>query len=361
MLSEFVSANRIEIIERCRARVAERMAPKATAFELEEGIPLFLDLLEATLRSKLEVAPAPVADTTAATHGESLLRQGFTIGQVVHDYGDVCQTITTMAVERTAPISPDEFRTLNLCLDDAIADAVSEFGRLEKIDIIEADSKRATEDLGFLAHELRNLLGTATLACEALRNGSVGTSGSTGAVLERRLKGMRDLVDRSLSVVRLDAGVLSRERIVIGELLQEVEVPAFMDTRARGLQLRLDVNDRSAAVVGDRQILASIVANLIQNACKFTHAHGEIILRTAATADHVRIEVEDECGGLAPGVLEAMFVPFQQEHGDRTGVGLGLAICRRGAATLGGTIQARDLPGKGCVFTLELPRAPTAS
>ncbi len=202
MLSEFVSKNRLEIIERCRARVAQRMAPKATEFELELGIPLFLDQLAVTLRSKLEMSPPPSTNATAATHGESLLRQGFTIGQVVHDYGDVCQTITTMAVEHSAPISADEFRTLNLCLDDAIADAVSEFGRLEKIDIEAADSKRATQDLGFLAHELRNLLGTATLACEALRNGSVGTSGSTGAVLERSLRGSNRSGDRKFGSSR---------------------------------------------------------------------------------------------------------------------------------------------------------------
>ncbi|MEO8703036.1 MAG: HAMP domain-containing sensor histidine kinase [Kofleriaceae bacterium] len=357
MLSDFVSDNRLEIIERCRARVALRVAPRPTEHELEEGIPLFLDQLAATLRSKLDPATA-TKTTTAATHGESLLRRGFTIGQVVHDYGDVCQTITTMAVERTAPISAEEFRTLNMCLDDAIADAVSEFGRLEKIDIVAEDAKRATQDLGFLAHELRNFLGTATLACEALRNGSVGASGSTSAILERSLKGMRDLVDRSLSLVRLDAGVLSRERILIRELMQEIEISAVMEVKARGHQLTLQNDASSAEVVGDRHILASVVSNLIQNACKFTHSHSHVVLRARATTDQVRIEVEDECGGLAPGVANTIFKPFTQAGADRSGVGLGLAICVRGIDTLGGTIRVQDRPGKGCVFIVELPRAP---
>jgi hypothetical protein len=55
------------------------------------------------------------------------LLQGFTVGQVVHGYGDVCQAVTDLAVEMGAPISTDDFRTLNRCLDDAIAGAVTEY------------------------------------------------------------------------------------------------------------------------------------------------------------------------------------------------------------------------------------------
>ena len=64
---------------------------------------------------------------SAKKHGHDLLKQGFTIDQVVHDYGDVCQSITDLAVELGAPISTDDFRTLNRCLDNAIAGAVTEF------------------------------------------------------------------------------------------------------------------------------------------------------------------------------------------------------------------------------------------
>lgn len=63
---------------------------------------------------------------SAAAHGKELLGRGFSVGQVVHDSGDLCQAITDLAVERDAPFSVDEFRTLNRCLDNAIADAVTE-------------------------------------------------------------------------------------------------------------------------------------------------------------------------------------------------------------------------------------------
>jgi signal transduction histidine kinase len=355
MLSEFVTANRLEIIARCRARVAARMAPRATELELEHGIPLFLDDLAATLKSKLLSGLG--AGDNATKHGRALLSQGFTVAQVVHDYGDVCQTITEMSIEREAPITTEEFRALNLCLDDAIAGAVTEYGRQREVNIVAEDNQRATEDLGFLGHELRNLLGTATLAFEALRSGSVGISGSTGAMLGRSLMSLRELVDRSLAVVRLKAGIMSREPIVVAELVEEIEVSAMMEAKARGHQLTIEMKDPKAVVEADRQILASIISNLVQNAYKYTHPHGHVVLRTSATADRVSIEIQDQCGGLPPGTAEAMFKPFEQRSKDRSGLGLGLAICLRGVNAIGGTIRVRDLPREGCVFTVELPRA----
>ena len=98
----------------------------------------------------------------------------------MHDYGDVCQSITDLAMELNAPISTDDFRTLNRCLDDAIAGAVTEFGRGRTSPASTDEAARGSERLGFLAHELRNLTNTALLAFEALKTGSVGVAGNTG-------------------------------------------------------------------------------------------------------------------------------------------------------------------------------------
>lgn len=359
VLSDFITANRAEIVERCRARVASRMAPRATQLELEHGVPLFLDQLVGTLRSKLD--PKTSVEATATKHGNELMRMGFSAAQVVHDYGDACQTITEMAIERGATITTEEFQALNLCLDDAIAGAVTEFGRQRELKIETDDTARATEDLGILAHELRNLLGTATLAYEALLGGNVGVAGSTGAVLGRSLSRMRDLVGRSLVAVRLKVGIEAHERIAVGELIEEVEVAAAMEAKQYGHQLSVEKHHGGAVVRADRQILASIVSNLIQNAYKYTRPHGHVTLRTSTTLGRVHIEVEDQCGGLPPGKAEELFRPYAQHSPDRTGLGLGLAICARGVEAMGGAIRVRDLPGKGCVFTVDLPRAPNAN
>ncbi len=358
MLSQFVMENRAEIIERCRALVAARSAPRPTDLELRKGIPLFLDQLTATLRSTLEAKEETDAVSAAAmAHGSDLLRMGFTIGQVVHDYGDVCQTITELAIERATTITTVEFKALNLCLDQAIAGAVTEYERGREANVDAGGPGAATVDHGFFAHELRNLLGTASLAFDALRRGAVGISGSTGAILERSLVGMRHLIDRSVADVRLQAGLTRPERIVVGDLVDEVEVSARMDASTRNHHFSIELNDNGAVVEADRQILASIVANLVQNAFKYTPPHSCVVLRTSSTADWVQIEVEDECGGLPPGLPATLFKPFEQRGADRTGLGLGLAICQRGVAASGGTIEVRDLPGKGCVFTVRLPCA----
>src|SRR4029450_13383745 len=179
MLHEFIAFNRDEIITRCRAKVATRSVPPPTEAEIDHGVPLFLDQLVAALRSgggKLN----PEISKTPVLHGHDLLLQGFTVSQVVHDYGDVCQSITDLALEMNAPISTDDFRTLNRCLDDAIAGAVTEFGRGRNQSTLDGEAARGSERLGFLAHELRNLMNTAIIAFEVLKTGNVGVAGSTG-------------------------------------------------------------------------------------------------------------------------------------------------------------------------------------
>ena len=199
MLSEFLTTHRQAIITNSRAKVASRSAPRATALELETGVPLFLDQLIATLR--LEKAPASGKPSdrqiglSAATHGRALQEIGFTVDQVVHDYGDICQGITDLAIELNAPITADEFRTLNRCLDEAMAEAVLAFG-LQRESCLSAD---AAERMKFLSKELRTLVGSSMLVFQVLKGGSVGVGGSTGAVLEQNLSRMRDLLDHSFA------------------------------------------------------------------------------------------------------------------------------------------------------------------
>jgi hypothetical protein len=164
--------NREEIIQRCRARVATRSIPPPTEAEIDHGVPVFLDQLGNALR--LGETTSPEIGESAIRHGHDLLRQGFTVSQVVHDYGDVCQTITELAVELHAPISTEDFRILNRCLDDAIAGAVTEYGRERTQSGIDGESARGSERLGYFAHELRNLMHTALMAFEVLKTGNVG-------------------------------------------------------------------------------------------------------------------------------------------------------------------------------------------
>ncbi len=356
MLDEFIIKNRETIIARTRARVASRAVPTPTEVELANGIPMFLDQLGDALRLARSSARVDhdQLDKAAGRHGGDLLRMGLTIGQVVHDYGDVCQVVTELAVQQVAPISGEEFRTLNLCLDDAIAGAVTEYARQRERSI----EAQGTERLGVLTHEMRNLLNTATLSFDSIKSGRVAVGGSTGMVLGRSLAGLRDLLDRSLVDVRLDAGIQRLEVISVADFVAEVEIGAAMQAQGRGVNFKLASVEPAVTIEGDRQILIAAVSNLLQNAFKFTRKGGSVSLTAHATADRVLFEIEDECGGLPPGKIDGLFLSFEQRGADRSGVGLGLSICRKAAKANGGEIRVRDLPGKGCIFTLDLPRKP---
>jgi signal transduction histidine kinase len=363
MLREFLADHREELIERTRTKVAQRLAPRASNEELEKGVPLFLDQLVETLRleevdSKASgrqrrpgiTAPHPKIGESAAKYGAELLRMGFMVAQVVHGYGDVCQAVTELAAELKAPISLEEFHTLNRCLDDAIAGAVTEYARQRE----QSTSNLEVERLGFLAHELRNSVSTAMLSYQMLRTGSVGIAGSTGEVLGRSLMAIRALTDRTLAEVRLEAGIQSRARVRLIEVIEDIEASATLEAQARGVHLTIVPVDQTVLVNVDRQILASAATNLLQNAFKFTRRQGHVWLRTRRIDDRILIEVEDECGGLPAGIQ--LFKPFQRGT-DQTGMGLGLVISRQGVQANGGDIHARNMPEKGCIFAIDLPVA----
>ena len=357
MLHEFLITHRDDLIARARAKVAKRGVPAPDRAELEHGVPLFLTRLTQILHqaSTAESSATSAAEMAydATLHGDEMLRRGFTIAQVVHDYGDVCQAITELAADTSSKIDIAEFQTLNLCLDNAIAGAVTEFLRQREHSISEHENER----LGSLAHEQRNLLSAAMLAFQALRGGTVPIGGSTAAVLGRALMGLRDLTDRSLAEVRLNMGLHTRTRVPLAEFIEDVEATASMDAKARGIRLTVVPAEHGPAMNGDRPLLAAAVGNLLSNAFKFTRSRSHVSLRTAIEAGHVRIEVEDECGGLPAGAVENFFRPFDRRGSDRSGLGLGLAISRQSVAASGGTIEVQDLPGKGCIFTIVLPLA----
>ncbi len=377
MLHHFLENHRTILIDRCRLKVAERASPGAPEFQ-GYGIPVFLDQLIKTLQVEQTAAPmdsrkvsGPSGGGSAAAseigegamrHGRELMTQGFTVEQVVHDYGDLCQAITDLAFEKSAPIQNDEFRTLNRCLDNAIAVAVTEFNYQQSADLADKQETLLNERLGFFAHELRNFLNTATLALSAIKTGNVGLNGATGAVLDRSLVGLRNLIDSSLTEVRITAGMPARmARIPLAPFISEIKMSAILEAQVRQCTLAVPEIDGGLAVDADRELLTSAVGNLLQNAFKFSKSGSEITLRSYGAGSQVFMEVEDCCGGLPPGFAEHMFEPFTQGGQDRSGVGLGLSIAQRSVEASGGKLSVRDIPGSGCVFTIELPRRATTA
>ena len=203
---------------------------------------------------------------------------------------------------------------------------------------------------------MRNLVNTAVVAFEVLKSGNVGVGGSTGAVLNRTLMGLRDLVARSLEEIRSTNAVKNKKPIRLSQFIDEIGAAAILEAGGRDLRLIVSPVQEELAVEADQQILAAVVGNLLQNAFKFTRPHSTVTLSVRASTDRVLVEVHDECGGL-PGEGEGkeLMASFEQRGADRTGLGIGLTFSRWGAEANGGRLYARNLPGKGCVFTLDLP------
>jgi signal transduction histidine kinase len=351
----------VVLIDRCQAMVAGRCESKPTTdIKLAHGIPIFLDQLIETLTLE-QGSEAPRSSTSeigsmAALHGRDLLERGFTLEQVVRDYGDVCQAVTSLAYETGTIIEVDEFRTFNLCLDNAIAGAVTEYAFRQAAVTTEEGFQAVNSRLGPLAHELRNFLQVAMYAVKALKAGSVGLKGATGAVLDRSLLGMRNLIDRALAEVRVTAGLPARIRAVrLADFLGEVADTSSLDPLARECSFSVSPVDPDIEVYVDPDMLAAAIGNLLQNAFKFTKRRSEVHLHTSLVADRLLIAVEDRCGGLPIGAPEKLLVPYTQLGEDRSGLGLGLDICRRSIEANHGALRIRDIPGVGCIFTIDLP------
>lgn len=373
MMYNFLANNRDELIERCAAKVAARPNRHASEAQLRNGIPMFLGQLTRTLEAEQasgaeagkvisggsggDTAALSEMGISAAAHGTALLAQGYSVDQVVHDYGDLCQAITDLAVERDAPFSVDEFRTLNRCLDNAIADAVTEFSSQRDISMAEQKTADLNQRLGFLMHELRNSLSAATLAVTALEVGGLTVGGATGAVLKRGHAAMGRLIEKSLEEVRNEGPPRPIHKLFsLAAFIDEARESAELDANTRGCKFSVSEVSPMLGVQGNRDLLLAALGNLLHNAFKFTHPHTQVTLSAFAAGDRILIEVKDNCGGLRGGDTEKMFSPFFQHGSDRSGLGLGLSIARQSVVADDGELSVKNLPGVGCVFTISLPR-----
>lgn len=355
MLHEFVRTHRDAIVTKTNIKVREHPWHPASMLDSENGVAVFLGQLADTLQHDSTQTPSSSAaiEGTATLHGRELLDLGFSVSQVVHDYGDICQAVTEMAVEHQMPITTQEFHVLNRCLDIAIAEAVTEHARVSE----ESRAREELERLGRVAHEIRNRLNTAFLAFTIIKEGHAAIAGATGSVLGRTLIGLRDLVDGTLAEIRTAASHHRPELVSMQAFIDDIALAAKLQAEYKGVVYEDEPVDPALVLDVDRQLLESAVMNLLSNGFKYTHAGGRVTLRARAEGVRALIEVEDGCGGI-PEIRGDPFQPFGVRRGkDRTGLGLGLSIARKAIRAQGGDVRVQNLPGRGCIFTIDLPIA----
>jgi PAS domain S-box-containing protein len=227
--------------------------------------------------------------------------------------------------------------------------------------------RRKDEFLAMLSHELRNPLAPIRSAVDLLQAAPHDPAAveSARAVLARQVKHMVALVDDLLDVARITRGriQLNKERLEVGAVVAsalELSRPAIT---AAGHALELRLAPQPLAVEGDAVRLAQIVANVLNNAARYTPSGGgRIVVRSAAEAGQAVISVRDNGIGIAPELMPQLFEMFRQgavtnrpAHG---GLGIGLWLARELARMHRGSLEARsEGPGRGSEFVLRLPLA----
>jgi signal transduction histidine kinase/CheY-like chemotaxis protein len=226
--------------------------------------------------------------------------------------------------------------------------------------------KRKDEFLAMLAHELRNPLAPIGTAAELLRHFQFdeATVKRTSEVISRQVKHMTGLIDDLLDVSRVTRGMvtLQKETLDLRDVLGYAAEQARPLMEARRHRFAVQLPEDAIHVLGDKKRLVQVIANLLNNAAKYTPEDGFVELRLSLRGDSATVTVRDNGVGMLPELLARAFELFAQDERtlDRSqgGMGLGLALVQRLAEAHQGSVAAHsDGIGKGSTFILRLPVA----
>jgi PAS domain S-box-containing protein len=225
--------------------------------------------------------------------------------------------------------------------------------------------RRKDEFLAMLAHELRNPLAPIGAAAELLQLARLDENQvrRTSQIIGRQVDHMTHLINDLLDVSRVTRGLVTLDNapLDIGQIVAEAveQVTPLMQSRRH--HLALDLSREPALVTGDRKRLVQVIANILNNAAKYTADGGSILLRTAVEEAQIVIEVVDNGIGMSPELAGHVFELFAQAErtSDRSagGLGLGLALVKSLVELHGGTAACHSQGiGHGSRFSVRLPR-----
>lgn len=355
-VAEFIEHHRDDLMEKweTKVRAALPSSERHTHDQLRDNLHLFLDeTLEGLVRHQQGRPPLTGGHSPIASeHGGQRQVLQFDLTEVVTEYRLLHESIAELADEMGVMLSVPGVTTLTSLLFSGAAAAVKEYTRRQEA----IQHREHFEYFAFVAHELRNPLTSMQLAWDATRrSGTLDLRRSD--LISRGLQRLRDQIDHAITHSRLAASrevpELRLERIDLDVLIADACDEATVDAEAK--KIRIDRATAGVYVVADLRLLRSAFSNLLRNAIKYTHPDGTVSVRCQSRAGRVRIDVEDECGGLQIERAEKLFESFTQASRDRSGFGLGLAISKQAIDAHDGVISITNLPDKGCIFTIDLP------
>ena len=232
----------------------------------------------------------------------------------------------------------------------------------------EAANAAKSEFLATMSHEIRTPMNGMLVMAELLAASDLDGRGRRYCdVIVRSGETLLAIINDILDLSKIEAGQLVLEQVALdpAETVEDVARLYAERAAAKGLEIALHIAPGvPTEIMGDRVRLTQVVSNLVNNALKFTE-RGGVMARLSCALDGgtqwLKVEVVDSGIGIAPDKLDAIFDPFTQAEASTTrrygGTGIGLAICRRLAGAMGGTLAVTSTPGTGSTFSFTIPLA----
>lgn len=358
-LAEVIVRRRTEIEERWLQTVLRDVAGREIPLtDLRNAIGDYILRLAERVRGNDDGLPAGSRGRDAwaelaREHAITRVRLGFDISQLVHEFIVLRRTLSDVVAEEGL-LGGQEAEMIADLIEAGVALAVGTY--VESRDY--AARQEEARHLGFVTHELRNPLATATLAAAQIRRHADSDVRVRRAIdlLDRAHGNIRTLIDRVLRAGRLEAGQVVPNPVEtnLGSLLDPMLETFREMANTRGVELIADY-DPGIRLSVDPMLTSSAIGNLLENAIKYSNP-GEVRFDARANHTEVELHVRDNCTGLTQEELRVVFEPFRRGRHGGTGSGLGLAIARRAVEAQGGSIHAES-KGPGCHFWVVLPKA----
>ncbi|MFC5549115.1 hybrid sensor histidine kinase/response regulator [Massilia aerilata] len=287
-----------------------------------------------------------------------------TLVQIHRNGGALDNRYFTYNLSPLRTLTGEVFGLMVIAVD--ITTEVESRSHVERLNVeLQAAARAKDEFLAMLAHELRNPLAPIGAAAELLQIMALDEKRvrQTSQVIGRQVRHMTALVDDLLDVSRLTRGLVDLDRApldirhVVADAVEQV-TPLIQSRQHR---LALHLPPQMTVVDGDKKRLIQVVANILNNAAKYTPENGNIVLSVEVHADHVAIEIEDNGIGMEASLAARAFDLFTQAERtpDRSsgGLGLGLALVKSLTELHGGRVSCKSPGlGKGSTFSVYLPR-----
>ena len=358
-----------------RAAEEQPAAKRAHHDVVRNDLPALLRAMAKALR-QTGLGGSRAHETVAEEHGEQRWESGWSLTEVIRDY-QILRLVLIEYLEQmlSLPLRIREIMALGVFIDDAISASLSAYVRFrddavvnaerERLSLLEQVSRHKDEFMAVLGHELRNPLAPILTAVKIIQ--SVAPSDqrallSASAVIERQSRHLVRLVDDILDVARIGRGLLElrRERLDIATAIHQAVEAAEPMLVERDQQLTVKLPNAPLPVEADLSRLVQIVANLLNNASKYTQPGGRISVAVQREDGHAAIRVRDNGIGIPKEMLTRVFDLFTQVEGSQQyasgGMGIGLTLVQRLVEQHGGIVACDSAgPGQGSEFTVRLP------